>query len=54
MSEPQSQPQPDGATLSTDDDAADIALFDRLADRYADREEGRAFALAAQSLREDK
>ncbi|MBB6645033.1 hypothetical protein [Halobellus ruber] len=36
------------------DEDSDIALFERLADRYADHEAGRAFELAAQSLREER
>ncbi|WP_156105611.1 hypothetical protein [Halobellus rufus] len=31
----------------------DIELFEQLADRYDDREEGRVFELAAQLLREE-
>jgi len=31
----------------------DLELFERLADRYSDRPEGRAFELAAEALREE-
>lgn len=32
----------------------DVELFERLAERYSDRPEGRAFELAVESLREER
>lgn len=39
---------------NSEDRQADIDLFERLAKRYQDHEAGRAFELAAQSLREER
>jgi hypothetical protein len=50
----ESQSRTDDSPPASGNDLEDIKLFERLADRYADRQEGRAFALAAQSLREER
>lgn len=39
---------------TSEDRQEDIDLFERLAERYDDHKAGRAFELAAQSLREER
>ena len=51
MSEAHPRPEDEQAI---DNRKEDIELFERLAERYDDHEAGRAFELAAQSLREER